>query len=142
MLRPSVGDDVIYDVAVHAGYRSALWTICEDDLHGTEWRLVRVWKPGIQSSLLKRQPGPLRNQTRMHWAGFGSTRQGFDWARLDRPEPTLGHKECRASERCPLYDSFLPSLLSCTSTITRRDLLASRIAAMKTIPTLVLTQRA
>lgn len=60
------------------------------------------------------------------WTGIAFTKQGLDWARLDRTEPTLGLREHRASERCPLYHSLhsrLPHLLYSVSTVMEKDFL-------------------
>lgn len=46
------------------GSRKAVWRVCEDDLYGIKWCLVRVWEPGIQSTLLKRRSG---DQIKLDW---------------------------------------------------------------------------
>ncbi len=37
------------------GDRTALWTICQDDFHGTKWRLVGIWKPRTKTPLLNNE---------------------------------------------------------------------------------------
>lgn len=36
-----------------SGHRTTLWAICQNDLHGIKWCMVRVRKPGVQVPFLK-----------------------------------------------------------------------------------------
>lgn len=83
------------------------------------------WNPWSGSQL---------DQTRPDRTGFGLTKQGLAWARLDRTEPTLGLWGHRASERCPLNHSLLPSLLSSVSTVKEKDIFCLTFGCSEKFP--------